>query len=123
VGDRERRGRHRSDGTYRTVSGRDALLLELVSRGPGARPACPQRCSHAAHPTRLRLRRPKPMLNYALKRIGLGFLILMFVIVEMYAAVFLFPVDPATEAHGARSADLVADHRVFQERADRQSGL
>lgn len=43
------------------------------------------------------------MLNYALKRIGLGFLILMFVMVAMYAAVFLVPGDPATVALGPRA--------------------
>lgn len=35
------------------------------------------------------------MLSYALKRIGLGLLILVFVMVAMYAAVFLVPGDPA----------------------------
>ena len=43
------------------------------------------------------------MLSYALKRIGLGLLILIFVMVVMYAAVFLIPGDPATVALGPRA--------------------
>ncbi|MBZ9823066.1 ABC transporter permease [Mesorhizobium sp. CA4] len=43
------------------------------------------------------------MLAYAVKRIGLGLLILVFVMVAMYAAVFLVPGDPATVALGPRA--------------------
>lgn len=43
------------------------------------------------------------MLAYAVKRIGLGFLILIFVMIVMYAAVFLIPGDPATVALGPRA--------------------
>jgi peptide/nickel transport system permease protein len=43
------------------------------------------------------------MLTYAVKRIGLGVLILTFVMVAMYAAVFLIPGDPATVALGPRA--------------------
>ena len=43
------------------------------------------------------------MLAYTLKRIGLGLLILTFVMVAMYAAVFLVPGDPATVALGPRA--------------------
>ncbi|MEQ1943734.1 ABC transporter permease [Mesorhizobium sp. VNQ89] len=43
------------------------------------------------------------MLTYAVKRIGLGLLILVFVMVTMYAAVFLVPGDPATVALGPRA--------------------
>jgi peptide/nickel transport system permease protein len=43
------------------------------------------------------------MLTYAVKRIGLGLLILVFVMVAMYAAVFLIPGDPATVALGPRA--------------------
>ena len=43
------------------------------------------------------------MLAYAVKRIGLGLLILVFVMVVMYAAVFLVPGDPATVALGPRA--------------------
>jgi peptide/nickel transport system permease protein len=43
------------------------------------------------------------MLTYAVKRIGLGVLILTFVMVGMYAAVFLIPGDPATVALGPRA--------------------
>ena len=43
------------------------------------------------------------MLTYAVKRIGLGLLILVFVMVAMYAAVFLVPGDPATVALGPRA--------------------
>jgi ABC-type dipeptide/oligopeptide/nickel transport system permease component len=43
------------------------------------------------------------MLTYALKRIGLGLLILVFVMVAMYAAVFLVPGDPASVALGPRA--------------------
>ena len=43
------------------------------------------------------------MLTYAAKRIGLGLLILLFVMVVMYAAVFLVPGDPATVALGPRA--------------------
>ena len=79
------------------------------------------------------------MLTYAVKRIGLGLLILVLVMVAMYAAVFLVPGDPASvalgpratprieaaadRAHGARPAGLVADRRVLPQRADRQSRL
>jgi ABC-type dipeptide/oligopeptide/nickel transport system permease component len=43
------------------------------------------------------------MLTYAVKRIGLGLLILVFVMVVMYAAVFLIPGDPASVALGPRA--------------------
>lgn len=43
------------------------------------------------------------MLTYAFKRIGLGLLILVFVMVVMYAAVFLVPGDPASVALGPRA--------------------
>ncbi|CDX60392.1 Binding-protein-dependent transport systems inner membrane component [Mesorhizobium plurifarium] len=43
------------------------------------------------------------MLAYAVKRIGLGLLILVLVMVAMYAAVFLVPGDPATVALGPRA--------------------
>ena len=43
------------------------------------------------------------MLAYAVKRIGLGILILVLVMVAMYAAVFLVPGDPATVALGPRA--------------------
>jgi ABC-type dipeptide/oligopeptide/nickel transport system permease component len=43
------------------------------------------------------------MLAYALKRIGLGVLILAFVMIIMYAAVFLVPGDPASVALGPRA--------------------
>src|SRR6185312_10267503 len=43
------------------------------------------------------------MLTYAVKRIGLGLLILTFVMVAMYAAVFLVPGDPASVALGPRA--------------------
>jgi len=43
------------------------------------------------------------MLTYAVKRIGLGLLILVFVMVVMYTAVFLIPGDPATVALGPRA--------------------
>ena len=43
------------------------------------------------------------MLTYAIKRIGLGLLILIFVMVVMYAAVFLVPGDPASVALGPRA--------------------
>lgn len=43
------------------------------------------------------------MLSYALKRIGLGLLIMVFVMVVMYAAVFLVPGDPASVALGPRA--------------------
>lgn len=43
------------------------------------------------------------MLAYTVKRIGLGFLILVFVMVTMYTAVFLVPGDPATVALGPRA--------------------
>ncbi|MDQ6432563.1 ABC transporter permease [Mesorhizobium sp. LHD-90] len=43
------------------------------------------------------------MLTYAFKRIGLGLLILIFVMVAMYAAVFLVPGDPASVALGPRA--------------------
>ncbi len=43
------------------------------------------------------------MLAYAVKRIGLGLLILTFVMVVMYTAVFLVPGDPATVALGPRA--------------------
>ncbi|SFP88668.1 peptide/nickel transport system permease protein [Mesorhizobium sp. NFR06] len=43
------------------------------------------------------------MLAYAVKRIGLGLLILILVMVAMYAAVFLVPGDPATVALGPRA--------------------
>ncbi|UVK44199.1 ABC transporter permease [Mesorhizobium sp. AR07] len=43
------------------------------------------------------------MLAYAVKRIGLGLLILMLVMIAMYAAVFLVPGDPATVALGPRA--------------------
>lgn len=43
------------------------------------------------------------MLTYAVKRIGLGLLILVFVMVAMYAAVFLVPGDPASVALGPRA--------------------
>jgi ABC-type dipeptide/oligopeptide/nickel transport system permease component len=38
------------------------------------------------------------MLDYAIKRIGLGFLILVVTMTAMYAAVFLIPGDPAAVA-------------------------
>jgi peptide/nickel transport system permease protein len=47
------------------------------------------------------------MIAYALKRIGLGLLILIFVMVVMYAAVFLIPGDPATVALGPRATPLL----------------
>jgi len=43
------------------------------------------------------------MLAYAVKRIGLGLLILVLVMIAMYAAVFLVPGDPATVALGPRA--------------------
>lgn len=43
------------------------------------------------------------MLAYTVKRIGLGLLILTFVMVAMYAAVFLVPGDPASVALGPRA--------------------
>jgi peptide/nickel transport system permease protein len=43
------------------------------------------------------------MLAYAVKRIGLGRLILVLVMIAMYAAVFLVPGDPATVALGPRA--------------------
>ncbi|MDH6232185.1 ABC-type dipeptide/oligopeptide/nickel transport system permease component [Mesorhizobium soli] len=43
------------------------------------------------------------MLTYAIKRIGLGLLILTFVMVVMYTAVFLVPGDPASVALGPRA--------------------
>lgn len=43
------------------------------------------------------------MLTYAIKRIGLGLLILVLVMVAMYAAVFLVPGDPASVALGPRA--------------------
>lgn len=43
------------------------------------------------------------MLSYAIKRIGLGLLILILVMVVMYAAVFLIPGDPASVALGPRA--------------------
>ncbi|QKD02481.1 ABC transporter permease [Mesorhizobium loti] len=43
------------------------------------------------------------MLAYAVKRIGLGLLILILVMIAMYAAVFLVPGDPATVALGPRA--------------------
>lgn len=43
------------------------------------------------------------MLAYTVKRIGLGLLILIFVMITMYAAVFLVPGDPATVALGPRA--------------------
>ncbi len=43
------------------------------------------------------------MLRYAIKRIGLGLLILIIVMVGMYAAVFLVPGDPAAVALGPRA--------------------
>ncbi len=43
------------------------------------------------------------MLAYAVKRIGLGLLILVLVMVAMYAVVFLVPGDPATVALGPRA--------------------
>jgi ABC-type dipeptide/oligopeptide/nickel transport system permease component len=43
------------------------------------------------------------MLTYAVKRVGLGLLILVFVMVAMYAAVFVVPGDPATVALGPRA--------------------
>lgn len=43
------------------------------------------------------------MLAYAVKRIGLGLLILVLVMVAMYAAVFLVPGDPASVALGPRA--------------------
>ncbi|QND56091.1 ABC transporter permease [Mesorhizobium huakuii] len=43
------------------------------------------------------------MLAYAVKRVGLGLLILVLVMVAMYAAVFLVPGDPATVALGPRA--------------------
>ncbi len=43
------------------------------------------------------------MLTYAFKRIGLGLLILVVVMVVMYAAVFLVPGDPASVALGPRA--------------------
>ena len=43
------------------------------------------------------------MLAYAMKRIGLGLLILVLVMVAMYAAVFLVPGDPASVALGPRA--------------------
>lgn len=43
------------------------------------------------------------MLAYAVKRIGLGLLILILVMIAMYAAVFLVPGDPASVALGPRA--------------------
>jgi ABC-type dipeptide/oligopeptide/nickel transport system permease component len=43
------------------------------------------------------------MLTYAIKRIGLGLLILVFVMIAMYTAVFLVPGDPASVALGPRA--------------------
>ena len=43
------------------------------------------------------------MLAYAVKRIGLGLLILVLVMIAMYAAVFLVPGDPASVALGPRA--------------------
>jgi ABC-type dipeptide/oligopeptide/nickel transport system permease component len=43
------------------------------------------------------------MLDYAIKRIGLGFLILIVTMTAMYAAVFLIPGDPAAVALGPRA--------------------
>jgi ABC-type dipeptide/oligopeptide/nickel transport system permease component len=43
------------------------------------------------------------MLHYAVKRIALGLLILVVVMVAMYAAVFLIPGDPASMALGPRA--------------------
>jgi ABC-type dipeptide/oligopeptide/nickel transport system permease component len=43
------------------------------------------------------------MFKYAVKRIGLGLLILVFVMIVMYAAVFLVPGDPASVALGPRA--------------------
>src|SRR5437773_3493119 len=43
------------------------------------------------------------MLQYAVKRIALGLLILMVVMTAMYAAVFLIPGDPASMALGPRA--------------------
>jgi len=43
------------------------------------------------------------MLRYAVKRIGLGLLILIVVMIGMYSAVFLVPGDPAAVALGPRA--------------------
>ncbi len=43
------------------------------------------------------------MLHYATKRIALGLVILIFVMLAMYAAVFLVPGDPASVALGPRA--------------------
>lgn len=44
------------------------------------------------------------MLNYAVKRVGLAFVILITVMVAMYAMVFLIPGDPASIALGPRAS-------------------
>lgn len=43
------------------------------------------------------------MLHYAVKRIALGLLIIIVVMIAMYAAVFLIPGDPASMALGPRA--------------------
>ena len=140
LGDPERRGRHGEPRPHRADRRRDAFHLELAAGGPRTRQARPQRRGDTANQARFRLREaPETMLTYAVKRIGLGLLILVFVMVVMYAAVFLVPGDPATRgaraarhagaqaaadrAHGPRPARLVADRRVLPQRADRQSRL
>ena len=49
------------------------------------------------------------MLAYAIKRIGLGLLILIGVMFAMYAAVFIVPGNPARAALGPRATQEMID--------------